>query len=237
MDGIINVLMGRDFPLLASLLMGLVVSVSPCTLAANVSAVSCLTKDGAEGGVGAGRLFARGLAYTLGRTVAYAVLGVALFYFTSGMGVGEQFQKWLSILSGPLFILIGLVMLGVIHAHGFADKCVARFGLSRPNASSGNSFLLGFLLAFAFCPYCATIYFGLMLPLSLSLAYGFVLPIMFAVGAAVPVLVVSWVLAYSVTSLSKWYDKFSMLELWLRRGLGVLFILSGLLFVSEYFFE
>lgn len=237
MDEIINMLMGKDYPILASLLMGLVVSISPCTLAANISAVSCFTKAGADGSVPAKKLFLRGVVYTLGRTVAYTLLGVVLFYFTSGIGFGQRVQEMLGAVTGPLFILIGLVMLDVIHIHGFADKCVTRFSLSKPDLSFRGAFLFGFVLAFAFCSNCAVVYFGLMVPLSLSLPYGAVLPLLFAVGAAVPVLYMSWILAYSVSSLSKWYDKFSKFELWGRRALGLLFVISGLLFVFEYFLE
>lgn len=239
MDELINILMGRDFPLLASLLMGLVVSISPCTLAANVSAVSYLTKDGASGEVTASKLFLRGLVYTLGRTVAYASLGLLLFYFTSGTEFGSKVQYWVGFLAGPLFILIGLVMLDVIHIHGFADKCVSRFNMKERKASMTRSFWVGFLLAFAFCPYCASVYFGLMVPLSLSssISCGAILPLLFAMGAALPVIFISWILAYSVKSLSLWYDKFSKFELWFRRGLGLLFVISGLLFIFEYYFE
>lgn len=237
MDEVINILMGKDFPMLASLLMGLVVSISPCTLAANVSAVSFLTKEGSSE-QNAVRLFLRGLIYTLGRTAAYALLGILLFYFTSGTDFGAKVQYWVGLLAGPLFILIGLVMLDVIHVHGFADKCIARFNLKKRVPTWRSAFLVGFLLAFAFCPYCASVYFGLMLPLALSLPeVGLFLPILFAIGAAVPVLFMSWILAYSIKSLSSWYDKFSKFELWFRRGLGLLFVVSGLLFVFEYFFD
>ncbi|MBP5456951.1 MAG: sulfite exporter TauE/SafE family protein [Paludibacteraceae bacterium] len=239
MDEVINILMGKDFPVLATFLMGLVVCVSPCTLAANISALSYMSKAGTTEEIRAGRLFFRSVAYTIGRTVAYALLGITLLYFTGGTEFGAKIQYWVGVMVGPLFILVGLLMLDVIHIHGFADKCVARFNLSEKKFSVRRAFFVGFLLAFAFCPYCASVYFGLMMPLSLSqsLPMAVLLPVSFAVGAALPVLVLSWVLAYSAQSLSQWYGKFSKFELWFRRGLGVLFLVSGLLFVTEYFFE
>ncbi|MCB9018507.1 MAG: sulfite exporter TauE/SafE family protein [Prevotellaceae bacterium] len=234
MEEILSVVMGKDIPLFASFLMGLVVSISPCTLAANVSAVTYLTKDGKNGRRG---MFWRGFVYTLGRTVAYTLLGVLLVHFASGIKIGEVFQRSLGMVAGPMFIVIGLLMLDIIHIHGLADKCLAKLNFANMNRSYWGAFLLGFLLAFAFCPYCAGIYFCAMMPLAVSVPYGVVLPLLFAFGAAIPVMAMSWILAFSMNGLSGMYDRFAKFELWFRRILAVLFIVSGVLFVMEYYFE
>ncbi|HOI27044.1 MAG TPA: aromatic aminobenezylarsenical efflux permease ArsG family transporter [Paludibacteraceae bacterium] len=234
LNSLMNIVLGKDIPFFAAFLMGLVVSISPCTLAGNVSAVTYLAKDERNDKK---RVFLKGVVYTLGRTFMYACVGMLLVYFASGIKIGASFQHTLGMIAGPLFILIGLLMLDIIHIHGLADKCLAKLNFSNMNRSFWGSFFLGFILAFAFCPYCAGIYFCAMIPLAITAQMGVFLPLFFALGAAVPILIMSWIWSYSFNGLSGMYDRFAKFELWFRRILALLFILSGVLFVMEYYFE
>lgn len=55
--------------------LGILTSISPCPLAANIAAVSFFSKKIAHPAL----VFISGLAYTLGRMAAYAVLGWIIF--------------------------------------------------------------------------------------------------------------------------------------------------------------
>lgn len=218
---------------ISSIIWGIIVAVCPCTMAANITAITAMSRD-KEGG---NSLFTRGIAYALGKAAAYVSLGILLSLFAQGLHIGESFQHLFGLFLGPILVLIGILMLDIIHIHGLADKCMVVFNRMVKRFGFWKSFLLGILLAFAFCPYSATIYFGVVIPSSLSAESGYIVPIAFAIGATIPVLLLAWIFAFSMDSAKKTLDKFQQYEQWFRRILAILFIISGILFILEYYFE
>ncbi len=233
MEELLHIFESKEAPFLSALLLGIMVAVSPCTIAANVSIIGFLAGD--EGN--RKKAFFNGIVYTLGRTFAYGALGTVIFYFAGGLKITELLQYSIGKIIGPLFIIIGFLMLDIIHIHGLADRCMYRLNFKNIRRRNWSAFGIGVLLAFAFCPYCAAIYFGMLIPFSFSVSNGFVLPWVFGIGAAIPVLLMTGIMAFSYTRLYKLYNKLQKIEVWFRRTLGVLFILSGILFVLEYYFE
>ncbi len=233
MEELLHIFETKEFPILSALLLGLMVAVAPCTIASNVTVIGYLTNEKKN----KKKIFINGIAYTLGRTFAYGLLGMAIFYFASGLRISELLQQYIGKIIGPLFIIIGFLMLDIIHIHGLADKCLRKLNIKEIQKHNWSAFGIGILLAFAFCPYCAAIYFGMLVPLSFTVSYGAVLPWIFGIGAAVPVLFMTWIIAFSYNKLSNVYNKLQKFEVWFRRILGILFILSGILFIIEYFFE
>lgn len=233
MEELLHILEVKEFPILSALFLGLIVAIAPCTLAANVTAISFLTDKKGD----RKKVFVSGLVYTLGRTIAYAGLGFAIFYFAGGLKIGEILQNSIGKIIGPLFIVIGILMLDIIHIHGFADRCLNVINSKSIRKHNWSALTIGILLALAFCPYSAAIYFGMLIPLSFSVSYGAILPLIFAIGSAIPVLFIAWIIAFSFAKLSEMYNKFQRFELWFRRILGILFIISGILFIIEYYFE
>ena len=61
-------------PALTALLLGLLTAVSPCPLATNIAAIGFIGKDIEN----RRRIFLNGLLYTLGRVIAYTLLGIVL---------------------------------------------------------------------------------------------------------------------------------------------------------------
>lgn len=57
---------------------------------------------------------------------------------------------------------------------------------------------------------------------------GYLLPILFAVATALPVLVVAWILAFSAGQIGVVYGKMQTIQKWLNRAVGVLFIAIGI---------
>jgi cytochrome c biogenesis protein CcdA len=233
MEELLDLVGNREFPILTSLFLGLLVSISPCTVAANISAVGFLTEKSANNK----KIFLNGLIYTLGRSLAYIALGILIFYFAQGFKIGEILQHYIGKIIGPVFIIAGILMLDIIHIHGLADKCLNFIRVKKSNKRKWNPFIIGIMLAFAFCPYCAAIYFGMLVPLSVSVSYGVLLYILFAIGAAVPVLITAWIVAFSYTKITSTYNKLRKFDFWFRKTVGVLFIISGILFILEYYFD
>mgnify|MGYP001188813465 CR=1 FL=1 len=74
MDWLQTLLDSSTTPTLTAFLLGLLTAVSPCPLATNIAAIGFISKDIKN----RQRIFRNGLLYTLGRVIAYTVLGVIL---------------------------------------------------------------------------------------------------------------------------------------------------------------
>jgi cytochrome c biogenesis protein CcdA len=64
-----------------------------------------------------------------------------------------------------------------------------------------------------------------------------VLPLIYGIGTAVPVLAVAFLLAYSAQSVGKAYNVLSKVEWWARMTTGWVFIVLGVFFNLRYVFE
>lgn len=91
-----------------------------------------------------------------------------------------------------------------------------------------NVLLLGIVFALAFCPYSAVLYFGGLIPLSVSASAGMFLPVVFAFATGLPVVIFAWLLAFSVSKIGSFYNNIKTFERWFRRITAVVFILVGL---------
>jgi threonine/homoserine/homoserine lactone efflux protein len=57
----------------------------------------------------------------------------------------------------------------------------------------------------------------------------------FAIATGLPVILLAYLLAFSIGGIGKFYNKIKTFEVWLRRIVAVLFILTGCYFVWIYF--
>lgn len=211
--------------------LGILTSISPCPLATNIAAVSFLSKRITHAKV----VFWSGLFYVIGRMVTYAVLGFFIIYSLLSIPTIANFlQKYMNKLLGPILIVVGLFLLNVFKFKFFV------FSLSQDKqdtlAQSGirGSFILGFIFALAFCPTSAALFFGSLIPLSLSHKFGLVLPFIYGVGTALPVLIFSVFIALGVQSITHWFHKVTKLEIYARKLTGTIFILIGLYYILNY---
>ena len=214
-------------PLVTALLLGLLTALSPCPLATNIAAIGYIGKDIED----RRSVFRKGLLYTLGRVVAYTLLGIVLIGIirsgASMFGVQKFIGTWGELLLGPLLIVIGLLMLFGhrlnLPQFGFNGK-----GEGLAKKGSWGAFLLGVLFAMAFCPSSGMFYFGMLIPMSATATMGYLLPVVFAVATALPVLIVAWILAYSAGEIGKFYGRVKTIERWLSIVVGVGFIIVGI---------
>ena len=214
-------------PLVTALLLGLLTALSPCPLATNIAAIGYIGKDIED----RRSVFRKGLLYTLGRVVAYTLLGIVLIGIirsgASMFGVQKFIGTWGELLLGPLLIVIGLLMLFGhrlnLPQFGFNGK-----GEGLAKKGGWGAFLLGVLFAMAFCPSSGMFYFGMLIPMSATATMGYLLPVVFAVATALPVLIVAWILAFSAGEIGKFYGRVKTIERWLSIVVGVVFIVVGI---------
>ena len=95
---------------------------------------------------------------------------------------------------------------------------------------------IGILFALAFCPYSGVLYFGMLIPMTLSSGSGLLLPVIFAIATGIPVIVFAWLIAYAVAGVGKLYNGIKVFELWFRRVVAALFISIGLYYVIIIYF-
>ena len=222
-------------PALTAFLLGLLTAVAPCPLATNIAAIGFIGKDIES----RSRIFYKGLLYTLGRVIAYTLLGIILIMIfkegSSLFGIQKFIGKYGELILGPALLLIGLFMLfgNKLKLPSFGFKGNGE-GLARKGR--WGALLLGVLFAMAFCPTSGVFYFGMLIPMSATTAAGYLLPILFAVATALPVLIVAWILAFSVQHIGSFYGKMQTVQKWLNRIVGGLFTIIGVYYCVMMYF-
>ena len=222
-------------PAFTAFLLGLLTAISPCPLATNIAAIGFISKDIEN----RQRIFLNGVLYTLGRVIAYTLLGIILISIlkegASVFGIQKAVGKWGELLLGPLLLIIGLFMLFGSRLNlpkfGFDGK-----GEGLAKKGGWGAFLLGVLFAMAFCPSSGVFYFGMLIPMSVTATAGWMLPILFAVATALPVLVVAWILAFSVEKVGEFYGKMQSIQKWLNIIVGALFVIIGIYYCIIMYF-
>lgn len=227
MDGLQTLLDNSSTPVLTAFLLGLLTALSPCPLATNIAAIGFIGKEMED----RKRVFRNGLLYTLGRILAYTLLGFVLILIlkegSSMFGIQKTIGTWGERVLGPALLVIGLFMLfgDRLNLPQFGFKGNAE-GLARKGG--WGALLIGILFALAFCPTSGVLYFGMLIPLSATTTAGYLLPAVFAIATALPVLVVAWILAFSVQQMGRFYGRMRTVQRWMNLFVGVLFIAIGI---------
>ena len=229
MDWIDSFINNGQTPWVSAAPLGFINAVSHCLLATNIAAICFITKEMKS----PRKIFINGVYYLLGRTFTYVVLAfIVLNIIREGFNldlIQEVMGHYGDILIGPLLLLAGVIML-------FADR------ISLPTLNIGvthkleewaqksyfGSFVLGVVLALAFCPTSAFLFFGILIPLSASSSEGPFLPLIFAITTALPVLIAIWILVYSYSKLNSFFDKMQLAGKWFRITVSCILILTAL---------
>lgn len=223
MDLINSLIDNYNLSILTAFLLGILTSISPCPLAANITAVAFISKDIKT----TKHTILSGLFYTLGRGISYTLLATLIYFGLSSFKVSKIFQGWGDKALGPVLIIIGLIMFNVIKINLKTGDKTERIKLWLSDKGYLGSFALGMLFAFAFCPYSGVLFFGVLIPLILKSASGLLLPSIFALGTGLPVIIFSFLIAYSMKTVSRDFQSVQKVEKWLRYGVAGVFILTG----------
>jgi len=218
-----------------ALWLGLLTAISPCPLATNVAAISYLGKRVDRPAL----VLSGGLVYTLGRTVSYVLVALLVVQGLLSLSAVSRFlQQTLNLALGPLLVLVGLLLLDVI-PWPWAGSGSGLFEKPQQRADSlglWGAGLLGLAFALAFCPVSAALFFGSLVPLAVKHQSPLLLPSVYGIGTAVPVVVLSFLLAFAANRISRAFDVLTVLERWMRRLTAVVFILVGGYYCLIYLF-
>lgn len=228
MDLINSLIDNYNLPILTAFLLGILTSISPCPLATNITAVAFISKDIKT----PKHTILSGLFYTLGRGISYTLLATLIYFGLSSFKVSIIFQGWGDKVLGPGLIIIGLIMFDLIKFNLKTSGKTEKIKLWLSNKGYLGSLALGMLFAFAFCPYSGVLFFGVLIPLIIKSASGLLLPSIFALGTGLPVIIFSFLIAYSIKTVSKAFQSVQKVEKWLRYGVAAIFILAGLYYTQ-----
>ena len=219
---------GSGWPVLTAFLLGLMTAISPCQLATNITATAYLSKDIGN----KRRVLFNGISYTLGRVFSYTALGLLFYFGASQFRVAPWLQGIHGVWIGAALIIIGVLMLDVIHLNlRGLGRFTERFSTGKGRKNYGDAFLLGVLFALAFCPYSGVLYFGGLIPMTLASPSGLLLPPVFAVATGLPVIIIAWIIAYSVGSIGGFYQKMQVFQRWFKQIVAAVFILVGIYYI------
>jgi len=225
MTEIINSLIDSyNIPILTAFLLGVLTSISPCPLATNITAIAYISKEIKT----AKHTLLNGIFYTLGRGASYTILATLIYFGLSAFQISSIFQGWGDKVLGPVLIIIGLIMFGVIKINfGKDGEKIEKIKIWLAQKGFIGSFLLGMLFALAFCPYSGVLFFGALIPLVLKSAEGLLLPPIFAFGTGLPVILFSFIIAFAVQKLSQVFQIMQKIEKVMRYSVATIFIIAG----------
>lgn len=229
MDFINALIDNYNLPILSAFLLGILTSISPCPLATNITAVAFISKDIKTPKY---TIFS-GLFYTLGRGISYTLLATLIYFGLSSFQISRIFQGWGDKVLGPILIIIGLVMFGAIKINLKSNnQSIEKIKLWLSDRGYLGSTLLGMLFAFAFCPYSGVLFFGILVPLTFKSMGGLLLPPIFALGTGLPVIIFSFLIAFSIGAVGKAFQAVQKIEKWLRYGVATVFIIAGIYYLQ-----
>ena len=217
----------------SALWLGILTAISPCPLATNIAAISFVSRQlGNRKGV-----FLSGLLYTAGRALVYIVTGAGITAGLMATGEVSRFlQKYLNEILGPILILLGMILLGMIGS-GMSFN-IAGDRIQKKAEKGGIYFALplGVIFALSFCPVSAGLFFGALIPLSVKNPSQLILPLVYGAGTALPVILFAFLIAFGGEMLGKAFDRLTQIELWVRRIAGVIFILAGIYYCLSHIY-
>ncbi len=222
-------------PIISAFWFGILTSISPCPLASNIAAISYIVK-GVEK---SSSVLTTGLIYTLGRMIAYIVLGTLISASLLNIPQASQFmQNIMPKILGPVLILTGFFLLGILSfslpGFSLSEKTATKFGKS----GAMGALPLGILFALSFCPVSAALFFGSLIPLTLQNNSPIILPSFYGIGTGLPVLAFALAIASGTRNISKIFNAVTKTEYWARKitagiliAVGIYYILTNIFYI------
>ena len=213
------------FDIISAFWLGILTSISPCPLATNIAAVSFISRN-----LGSSRkVLWSGLLYAAGRMLTYVVIAVlAVASLLSLPEVSFFLESNMHKIIGPLLIVVGIILLDVIPISFSASLVSGSVQEKAGKWGIWGSGLLGIIFALTFCPLSAALFFGSLIPLAIDGKSAVMMPSIYGLGTALPVVAFALVMVFSVKSIGKIFDKLTQIEKWVRKLTAIIFIGAGI---------
>jgi len=209
----------------SALWLGILTSISPCPLATNIAAISFVSRD-----LGSSRrVLLSGFLYSAGRMIAYTAIAVlAVASLLSLPETSFYLERYMHKIIGPLLIVVGIILLNVLPI-SFSTSFVSNSVQAKAGKwGMWGSGLLGIVFAMTFCPLSAALFFGSLIPLAIDAKSSVIMPLVYGLGTALPVVAFAIVIAFGLKSIGRIFDKLTQIEKWVRRLTALVFIGAGI---------
>jgi cytochrome c-type biogenesis protein len=217
-------------PIVSALIFDLMGAFAPCQLSTGVAAISYVARRAGE----PRQVWAQTVAYLAGKASVYLVLGgvlvVAGLELSEITGTAVPLAALARRLMGPLLIVVGLFLAGVLKLRFSIGQQVSAEIERRLGAQTGlvPAYLLGVAFALTFCPTLFWLFFGLTIPLALTIPGGVLLPGVFALGTGLPLLAVAALLTAGMVDVRRLTQRIRGFNTWAQRVVGLVFVLIGI---------
>lgn len=205
-----------ELPVIAAVGLGVLTSLSPCPMASHAAAVSVLVRQAESWKRG----LLAGAAYALGRAAVYALVAWVASEGLIRLGpLVRKIQVHAETGLGIVF-LAGGVLLAVspwLRLPGSGvDAGAWKERLARLGALPG-AFVLGAVLALAFCPVSAGIFFGSVIPLASASEVPWLVTVPYGLATALPVLALTLAAGFGTRQIARIFKASQSAAPWLHR--------------------
>lgn len=214
--------------------LGILTSISPCPLATNIAAISFIGKQ-----VNNPRIVVfSGFVYMLGRMLAYLLLGVILIASILSIPDLSYFlQNNMNKFLGPILVIVGVFLLELLPLNLPGMSLSSRMQNKISGMGIWGSGLLGIIFALSFCPVSAALFFGSLIPLAIQHNSNFVMPLLYGIGTALPVILFAFLVGFSASLVGKFFNQITKFEMWARRITGIIFLFVGIYYILLFIFR
>jgi cytochrome c biogenesis protein CcdA len=210
---------------------GFLTAISPCLMATNVAAITFIARKINNPKYA----LLSGLVYIAGQALAYVILG---FLLVSSLLSVPHVSIWLQDhflrLLGPILILTAMFLLELLSINLGSGKMKEEVQKKAVDAGIWFSAILGIVFAMSFCPTTAALFFGSLIPLAVTHESSVLLPLVYALGVAVPVFVFAILIVLAANKVGTLFENVQRAEKWARFGTGGIFLAIGLYFTLVY---
>lgn len=219
--------------LITAFILGILVSINPCQIAINLSAITFVRKQVDKNKHNNDKLnpntgtISSVWIYIIGKAITYTLLGwIVCWVIGNGQIITQNPQikeiwEWTERLTPYILIIIGLYMFyRAFHRHEHHGDSCHNSGKIIHNRRKFPPIILGMLLALAFCPESAIMYFSLF-----TLETSMLSPFIFSIGAAIPIIVMGYAIEKSANKFDELQNKFKKLQRWINILVGSVFII------------
>lgn len=207
----------------------------PCTLFTSIAAIGYIDREMQN----RKRVLITGGMFVMGKLVTYVLLSIPFIMGAHTDGIHHFLEHWGEPLLAMFMLVCGVLLLFSGHHHHDHDHGVSKWLQTVDDKSSWLwAFMLGIFFAIAFCPH-RLMYFFTMIEMSVSLesAWTWVMPVVFGLGTGLPIMILAWLISYSVVNTEVLTKKVQSFEKWFRYACAVLFLGFGIYLTIEHFLE
>lgn len=173
----------EGIPLLTAFILGIIGALAPCQFSGNLGAITIYGNQSVQKSIA----WLEILFFILGKIIVFSGLGFIVWILGSEIQTNlTLIFPWVRKIFGPLLIFMGLFMIGVIKF----SKSISFGTIPDKFLKKGKvgAFLMGISFTLGFCPTMFILFFVTLMPITLSVPYGAILPTIFAIGTSLPLI-------------------------------------------------